>query len=87
MTETSPAAAAPSYAGPSPTIEAPDRGVTAIAARINESERRTQYLLETGQLPAYKMGRLWHMRPSAYVALIEAKERAAMARVMAKVAA
>jgi hypothetical protein len=35
------------------------RGARAIAAELNETERRTQYLLETGQIPAGKSGRVW----------------------------
>ena len=34
-------------------------GVTQIAKFIVSNERRTQYLLETGQIPAGKLGRLW----------------------------
>ena len=34
-------------------------GVCEISAYIAESHRRTQYLLETGQIPAGKQGRLW----------------------------
>jgi len=34
-------------------------GKKAIADFTGESERRTQYLLETGQIPAGKLGRRW----------------------------
>jgi hypothetical protein len=35
------------------------RGVRAIAAYINEPERRTAYLLERGYLPGGKVGAYW----------------------------
>jgi|SRR6516164_9611209 hypothetical protein len=34
-------------------------GVTAIAAFINEPERRTYYLLENRHIPAGKVGAIW----------------------------
>ena len=34
-------------------------GVSAIAKFRGEAKRRTSYLLETGQLPAGKEGRIW----------------------------
>jgi hypothetical protein len=38
------------------------RGVSAIADYVGESPRQTYHLLETGQLPGFKMpnGRIWH---------------------------
>jgi hypothetical protein len=35
------------------------KGVSQIAVFIDESERRTYYLLERGYLPAGKMGATW----------------------------
>jgi hypothetical protein len=55
-------------------------GVNAIATFLRKSVRRTFYLLETGQLgPAYKQGRIWNLRPSAYRRHIECLEAAAIA--------
>jgi hypothetical protein len=34
-------------------------GIRQIAKFINESERRTTYLLENGQIPAGKLGKRW----------------------------
>ena len=34
-------------------------GVDAIAAEINQSRRQTYHLLETGRLPAQKVGAKW----------------------------
>ncbi len=34
-------------------------GVRAIAQEVGRSERQTLYLLETGQLPAEKVGQRW----------------------------
>jgi hypothetical protein len=41
--------------------EAPDLvwGCAAIAAVIHRNQRQTFYLLESGRLPARKVGRLW----------------------------
>lgn len=36
------------------------KGVKAIADFIDENERRVFYMLETGQLPAFKIGKIWH---------------------------
>jgi hypothetical protein len=58
--------------------DAPLRGVKAIAAHIGQSVRQTNYLLECRRLPAFKMGRAWNMRPSAYRKLIEQLEAEAM---------
>ena len=35
------------------------RGVPAIAEFMGDSERRTYYALETGQLPGGKLGSMW----------------------------
>lgn len=57
----------------------PIRGVDAIAAFIGEERRRTYHLLETGQLPGYKLGGRWYLRPSRYCAHIDQLEAAAAA--------
>ena len=42
------------------------RGVPAIADYVGETPRQTYHLLETGQLPGFKMprGNVWHARKS-----------------------
>lgn len=40
------------------------RGVKKIAKHIDESERRTYYLLENQHIPGFKIGSLWHSRKS-----------------------
>jgi hypothetical protein len=52
-------------------------GAAAIAAHTGKSLRQTHYLLETGQLPAFKMGKIWHMRRSTFERHIEELEAAA----------
>ena len=42
------------------TTETDVPGVKQIAGFINESERRTHYLLEKGYIPAGQIGRIWH---------------------------
>ena len=44
------------------------RGASAISEELGEPLRRTYYLLESGQLPAWKMGSRWYARRSALVA-------------------
>jgi hypothetical protein len=36
------------------------RGAQAIAAYLKQSRRKTFYQLESGQLPAWKIGSVWH---------------------------
>lgn len=43
------------------------RGAAAIAQELGEPLRRAYYLLETSQLPAWKMGSRWYLRRSALV--------------------
>jgi hypothetical protein len=43
------------------------RGASKISEELGEPLRRTYYLLETGQLPAWKMGSRWYLRRSALV--------------------
>jgi hypothetical protein len=49
-------------------------GATEIAEFIGKTVRQTQHLLETKQLPAFKLGGRWHMRQSKCVARIEQLE-------------
>jgi hypothetical protein len=52
-------------------------GAAAIAAYTGKTLRQTHYLLETGQLPAFKIGRAWHMRRSTFHQHIEHLEASA----------
>ncbi len=52
-------------------------GARAIADGIGKSERQAQNLLETNRLPAFQIGRIWHMRPSTFLAFIEDLEEEA----------
>jgi len=50
-------------------------GAEAIAAFLNQTERRIYHLLETGKLPAFKLGdRKWQARKSSLRRHIEALE-------------
>lgn len=40
------------------------KGVSEIAAYLGETERRTRYLCDTGQIPAFQVGILWRARKS-----------------------
>ena len=59
------------------------RGAAKIAAHIGDNERRVNYLLEQGRLPAFKIGRCWHMRKSTYRKFINELEAKAMSKVAA----
>ncbi len=52
-------------------------GVAAIADERGEKRRRTNYLLQTGQIPAFKHGGRWYARRSSLRAQIERLEREA----------
>ncbi len=52
-------------------------GVAAIAAFINEPERRTNYLLSTRRIPGFKLGARWYIRRSTFLAHIQKLEDAA----------
>ena len=39
-------------------------GAEDIAAELRMSKRRTYHLLESGALPAFKLGGRWYIRPS-----------------------
>ena len=53
-------------------------GASGIAAFIGKTERQTVHLLENRRLPAFKLGRAWHMRKSTYFRLIEQREAEAI---------
>jgi hypothetical protein len=59
--------------------------VQEIAAYIGKSVRQTQWLLESNQLPAFKIGRTWHMRKSTYLDFIKAREAEASSRFLGAV--
>ena len=40
------------------------KGVSRIAKYLDESERRTYYLLEKKYIPGFKIGSIWHSRKS-----------------------
>ena len=54
-------------------------GAAKIADFLDCSERRAFYMLEKGIVPGFKLGRIWHARRSTLIALIEQREREAMA--------
>lgn len=56
-------------------------GAAQIAGFLGKSVRQVNHLLETRQLPAFQIGRKWHMRRSAYRAFVERKEAEALATV------
>ena len=49
----------PAAADPVPLADDLLRGCVQIAEFLGESERRTFYLLQTGQIPAGKVGTVW----------------------------
>lgn len=53
-------------------------GAAQIATFLGKSVRQTNNLLETRQLPAFKLGKLWHMRKSTYRAFVERREAEAL---------
>jgi hypothetical protein len=58
-------------------------GAEAIAAFLNQTERRIYHLLETGKLPAFKLGdRKWQARKSSLRRHIEALEAKAGGETM-----
>lgn len=54
-------------------------GAKEIAAYTGDDVRRVNHLLETGRLPAFKMGKRWRMRKSTYLRYIEKLEAEALA--------
>ena len=64
-----------------PTTDLADdllKGVREIAGFLDESERRTHYMLEQNQLPAYRIGHRWYARKSTLIKRIENLEAEAM---------
>ena len=55
-------------------------GIEEIARGIKVSPRRALYLCYTGQVPAFKEGRLWRLRSSRYLASVAEREEANIAR-------
>jgi hypothetical protein len=53
-------------------------GAREIARFMGKTLRQTNYLLEIGKLPAFKLGGHWHMRKSTYLSYIERLEAAAV---------
>ncbi len=53
-------------------------GAAEIAAFIGKPVRRVNHMLKSRQLPAFKLGKLWHMRRSAYRRMVETREAAAV---------
>jgi hypothetical protein len=54
------------------------KGAIEISAHIGKTGRQTTHLLEQRLLPAFKIGRCWHMRRSTYQAFIERLEAEAI---------
>jgi hypothetical protein len=52
-------------------------GAAEISSYIGKTVRQTQRLLETKQIPAFKLGGRWHMRKSTYQTHIERLEASA----------
>lgn len=51
-------------------------GIKKISGFLGKSERQTYHLCATGQLPgAFKIGRIWHLRVSTFIAAIKRRER------------
>jgi hypothetical protein len=49
-------------------------GAAEIARFLGKTVRQANYLLETRQIPAFKLGGRWHMRRSTYGAFVERLE-------------
>ena len=54
------------------------KGAKAIGEFIGEDERRTFYMLEQRQLPAFKLAGRWNARKSTLIKHIEKLEAAAL---------
>jgi hypothetical protein len=54
-------------------------GAAAIAVFIGKTERQINHLLSKKQLPAFKLGGIWHMRKSTYATFIARLETEAAA--------
>ncbi len=51
-------------------------GADEIGKFLNCNKRRAFYLLETRQVPAFKIGKLWHARRSTLLRFMERQEQA-----------
>jgi hypothetical protein len=63
------------------------RGILKISRFLGEPERRGYYLAETGQIPAFKVGKIWMARKSGlrrFYAELEAKAEAEIAQAPAE---
>jgi hypothetical protein len=49
-------------------------GAAEIALFLGKTVRQANYMLETRQIPAFKLGGRWHMRRSTYGAFVERLE-------------
>jgi hypothetical protein len=56
------------------------KGIAEIAEYLGERYRRTVYLLEMGDLPAFKLRGRWYMRQSTYRSFVEDLERSRQLR-------
>jgi hypothetical protein len=54
-------------------------GAAEIGVVIEKDERAALHLCYTRQIPAYKQGGKWHMRPSRYFQYVRDQEDAALA--------
>ena len=65
---------------PSPTDQNGDLlvGAAEIGKFLGADQRRAFYLLITGQVPAFKIGRLWHARRSTLTRFFEEQEQHAL---------
>ena len=54
-----------------------------IADALNCSERQSYYLCETGQIPAFKIGNIWHARWSTLERFMAEREAEALERARA----
>ncbi len=52
-------------------------GAGRIGEEIGASKRRAYHLLETGALPAFKLGGIWHLRRSTMLNYVAALEKRA----------
>lgn len=58
-------------------------GADEIGNFLNCNKRRAFYLLETRQVPAFKIGKLWHARRSMLTKFFEEREQASGAAATA----
>jgi hypothetical protein len=53
-------------------------GMKNIADHIEKTIRKSYYLCETGQIPAFKLADQWHLRKSTYAAFLARLEQEAI---------